>query len=583
MKKLFLAAVLISFASLSFSAPVSKDKIESQRKNRDTTMKILLKTGKFTELVREEKNTMRAATPGEKENGYILFSRDYTEPIYHNTVPVAKDVLLCKSFGSPGEYIPLTFSVYPLKDLKSAKVSSAGLSCGSEKIGAENFEFRTVWHMPKRSSPGMFTMKPWLLEKKDTLDIEAGEKLLWGAVNLGPTRQWWITVKIPEEAKPGIYKGTIEFSPANTKASSVPVEIEVLPIKLVSSKNFNMWFFDDPNINNEKILKSLKEHGLYGNFIGFTPKVSADGLDFESFDKFVAFLQKNGLNANIMLASESLSHQIASILKTQLHSASFASEGRRMIEKFNKQVKDKYKGSVDICYFGIDEPANSEDRRKALTPLIKWLKTIEGVKVAETLNSPEMYPLYGPYTDINMGYAKWSDLDRAFLASGKDKRLSLNSWIDSGSILRARLEPGLFPWKNNYSLMNMWSFSSSGGDPLNDLDSGDPDWCITGPCENDTEDIMPAVNYESIRKGIDDRRYVVTLEQVIEKAKGDPALTAKADAAKRLLDSCTFIGDKRDATWTALKDPEGYKIVDKFKRDVADKIIELEQGLNSKK
>ena len=112
---------------------------------------------------------------------------------------------------------------------------------------------------------------------------------------------------------------------------------------------------------------------------------------------------------------------------------------------------------------------------------------------------------------------------------------------------------------------------------LNDLDGGDPDWCLTGPCENDTEDIMPSVNYEAMRKGIDDRRYVVTLEQLIEKAKSNPELAGKAGAAKKLLESFGALIPDTRTTLAALKQEViSFEKLEVFKMEVANKIIELE-------
>ena len=122
MNKILICGLLLAFAGFSYSAAVSQEVIDKKRKDRDTTTRIIIKTGKFVEDVREEKDNIRAATSVENERGYILFSRNYSEMIFHNSVPTEKDGLKCVSFGSPGEYIPLTFSVYPLKDLRSAKV-----------------------------------------------------------------------------------------------------------------------------------------------------------------------------------------------------------------------------------------------------------------------------------------------------------------------------------------------------------------------------------------------------------------------------------------------------------------------------
>ncbi|MEI6845715.1 MAG: hypothetical protein WCK36_01550 [Candidatus Firestonebacteria bacterium] len=582
MRKVLLLILVTLFAVNSAAKTYTPAEVEKRRKSRDLTIKLLLKSGKYVEQKIDEKNTLRPATPEETEKGYILFSRDYCENIYHNTVPTVNDTAKCVSFGSLGEYIPLTLSVYPLKDLKAAKISSAGLFMGKEKIGPENFEIRNAWHMPKRYRPGIFRVMPWMLEKKDTLDLTAGDQTMWGVVTVGPTRQWWITVKIPEDAKPGIYKGNIDFTPANSKASAVPVELEVLPIKLVSPKNFNMWFFDNPDINNDNYVKSLKEHGIYGNAPSMRVTVTAAGIDFEGFCKFVDLAQSKGLNSNFMIDGEPMAKDIATALKTTLYSDVFNKQGSAMVDKFNKQVKEKYKETVKFSYFGIDEPGNSEERQRALTPLLKWFKAIDGVLITESLNNAEMYKIYGKYTDIQMSYANNPELDRVFLAD-KGKVLTLNVFIGTGNVLHARLEPGLFPWRSNFGSLNIWSFQSFGGEPLNDLDGGDPDWCITGPCENDTSDFMPATEYEGVRKGVDDRRYVVTLEQFMEKAGKDPKLTAKVEGGRNILkELVSLIPDTRPGLGAAMNDKNSKltnKKLEQIKRNIADKIIEIQDAL----
>ncbi|MEI6845714.1 MAG: glycoside hydrolase domain-containing protein [Candidatus Firestonebacteria bacterium] len=299
MKYFSLVLCLLLLAANCGAKPVGD--VDGKRRSRDLTIKLLIKSGKFVEDQLEVKNTLKEPTAEETARGYILFSKNYLEPVYHNTVPTAKDTLVCASFGSLGEYVPFTFAVYPLKDLKGARVSCKGLFFDKEKIDAENIEVRNVWQMPRRYRPGIFRIIPWLLEKKDTIDIPAGEKLLWGGVNLGPTRQLWVTVKIPEDAKPGLYKGNLEFSPANAKPSEVAVELEVLPIKLVSPKGFNMWFFDNPSIDNDIYVKSLKEHGIYGTTIGIEARVTGNGIDFDYFSGFVDKALKKGLISDLRL------------------------------------------------------------------------------------------------------------------------------------------------------------------------------------------------------------------------------------------------------------------------------------------
>jgi hypothetical protein len=559
--------ICVNFLQAKIRSPIEVEKLEAER---SLTTKLLIKSGKFVEQPIVEKNVLKTPTSQEKERGYIIFVRNYLDRIFHNTVPVEGDKQEIKTFGSPGEYIPITFAIYPLKELKGVTVKLNSLEYNGSKIGKENIDIRVARHMPQRirKTPAetIFKVIPWLLEKKDSIDLYAGEKTFWGNVVIGPTRQWWITIKIPEDAKPGKYKGNIEISSQSTKSFLVPVEIEVFPIKLVSPKGFNYWFWDDIDVNNDYHVNSLKEHGIYGYLISLnTPSIKGgSSVDFTSFDGEIEKWLKKGFNGSFML----MSTNIYLLGETN---------GRRVIESINNHVKEKWKGEIEVTYFGIDEPANSAERQKELMPLLKWLKSIPGVVTVETLNSPEMYKLFGEYTDICAGYGKWVDLDKSLISKGK--RVNVNIWIEGCSPMHARLESGLYPWKNKYFAVKIWSFKACGGDPLNDLDDGDPDWCLTAPLQENTDDIIPSINYECLRKGIDDRRYTVTLEELINKAKGNTELSNLVDSAQRLLDNfASRIPLTRDLI-SGFCEKISSEEIEKFKFDVAQKIVELQKAL----
>ena len=248
-----------------------------------------------------------------------------------------------------------------------------------------------------------------------------------------------------------------------------------------------------------------------------------------------------------------------------------------MITSINNHVKEKWKGRVELSYFGIDEPGNSKERQNALGPLLKWLKSIPGVTTMETLNGPDMYKLFGDDTDINMGYGSWPDVDKAFMAKGKI--LNISVWIDSGTRMRGRLTPGLYPWKNKYSATKVWSFKYCSGDPMNDIDSSTPDWCLTAPSQENTDDIIPSVNYECLRKGVDDRRYVVTLERLMVKAKGNAKAGRIVDSAQRLLDGFAAKVPLTTKEMSKFSDKMSFEELEKFKLAVAKKIVEIEQIL----
>ena len=57
-----------------------------------------------------------ALTPAEKERGYLLFHRPITDPVYPNSKPRDPERLeKLVAFAAPGEFEPLTFSIYPVR------------------------------------------------------------------------------------------------------------------------------------------------------------------------------------------------------------------------------------------------------------------------------------------------------------------------------------------------------------------------------------------------------------------------------------------------------------------------------------
>ena len=112
---------------------------------------------------------------------------------------------------------------------------------------------------------------------------------------------------------------------------------------------------------------------------------------------------------------------------------------------------------------------------------------------------------------------------------------------------------------------------------MNDIDSGAPDWCLTAPLQENTDDIIPTVNYEVLRKGIDDRRYIMTLERLMARAKGNPKAATIVDSAKRILDNFAVKIPETTKEIQKASDKISFDELEKWKMDVAKKIIELQQ------
>lgn len=177
--------------------------------------------------------------------------------------------------GSPGEFVPATFTLKPSNNV-TVEVEASDLIGTGGSIPAANIDIRTVkcwyqaggriWDISHKQ------LTPELLLKDDSLvKVEGGENYLKVSGNYihisspsgipgisdhptpsefpvqdadtlqpveipGQTnKQFWITTKIPEGTPAGVYSGTITISAAGEAGVTLQLTLEVLPIELEES------------------------------------------------------------------------------------------------------------------------------------------------------------------------------------------------------------------------------------------------------------------------------------------------------------------------------------------------------------
>lgn len=96
-----------------------------------------------------------------------------------------------------------------------------------------------------------------------------------------------------------------------------------------------------------------------------------------------------------------------------------------------------------------------------------------------------------------------------------------------------RFKAGFFFWKTGATGQYYWAYQSPRGNPYDDLDG--IDWCAAYPGDDGP---ISTIEWEALREGIDDFRYVYTLERAIARARegGSTDAVRLAKDAERLLD-----------------------------------------------
>ncbi len=172
-------------------------------------------------------------TPHERRRGYVVFVPSEFDGISLVRKPQREEVRMeVSAFATPGEYEPLTFALHALKDLHGVKVLLSPLRGeGGERISQEALDLRFVrcWAQRTTWNASTFYVIPELLEHFKALDIPAGL-----------TKQFWIMVHVPEDARPGLYEGEARVEPENAPPVTVKLRLRVLPFRLLKPRG-KIW------------------------------------------------------------------------------------------------------------------------------------------------------------------------------------------------------------------------------------------------------------------------------------------------------------------------------------------------------
>jgi hypothetical protein len=208
-------------------------------------------------------------------------------------------------------------------------------------------------------------------------------------------------------------------------------------------------------------------------------------------------------------------------------------------EKILQQIRDrtrqwlkfvKESGYPEPLFYGIDEAGGDVllGQRDAFKAIHE-----EGGKTAAALG-PGFFDLVGEY------------LDRAIVVKGCGRRelekvhqAGYKVWIYANPHYGQetpetyRRNMGLSLWKGGYDGHCGWAYQDGRGSCWDDFDSPSRDYLMTYPT---IDGIVPTIQWEGLREGVDDVRYLTTLLKFIEKAKAEKKTSLLAVEAKKWLD-----------------------------------------------
>jgi len=490
---------------------------------------------KFREVFHDPEGPAPQPTAAHEQAGYVLFAPHWMRKLFGNSVPLAGEVEAgLEASAAPGEYEPMTLAVYPLRTLGECTVTVGALRGPSgAAIPAESIEVRTVRLWPQipgqkgSSYADQFIETPEALEAGGTIDVVAGK-----------TREWWLTVQVPADAAPGRYAGAATFSPADGATSEVPISLEVLPVALREPEGYAFGMYWGPwrqaGMTEERVLAQLRDlraHNMNSVALDADATMSRgeDGgyrFDLEPVTHALELLKQHGFTAPIPWGYS------FPPLDTEFGSE----EHLRQVQAFVEHARAHFaaRDLPEVLWYPRDEPWSGE-RREQCKVLLQAIKQVPGARtyVTTRLDTAEEFD---PWLDVRTHTLSLSGgfdprvVRASAAASGDTYWWYTNACREYPDVMR--FKGGCFFWKTGASGQFYWAYQYPSSNPTSDLDG--IDWCAAYP---EATGPIPTIEWEGLREGIDDFRYLHTLELEIADARqtGSAAARALADEAEALL------------------------------------------------
>ena len=456
-----------------------------------------------------------------------LYVTDYLDEQVVQITPLGgKITTTARMFAAPGEYEPASFAVRPTERVEQMMMAATALRGPAGVIPAERVRVESVegFHGGDRNI---------LMGLGHAWDMPAYSRELF-----------WVTVHVPDDATAGTYRGAVNITSKGQRIGQLDVELEVLPITLVESPyalGYNYSSPKDPEVLAAH-LRDMWEHGMrtVGPLYNFHLPINDD--DTSELGQFLEAYKAAGYTQPVYFAAP-MSLTVSDLL-------GYGPIGSRRFQRKFLSVMRKLHAEVERHDVPVIFSVGDEFTNKGL-PGVEYGETLARLcyeELPEIVTTSDMngyleVTKMAPYLDVAAFNNGWDGADH----HNKGERLVNKDFIlevqKTGAIPwfvntgTGRFPYGFFFWKMaQYGVKGKieWYYN------LGDNESG-------SVVRTEGTQVWPTVAYERSREGIDDLRYLCTLEQAIADAPRRRAAPAAVTAAQNLVKQ---IGDSIVDNWT---------------------------------
>jgi len=491
----------------------------------NTHIRILRKMGKFNLLPAELPSapTNSIARTGKIKQTTLFIPAD-GKPLSHNWVPSQLEIdnLAINVSLARGQKTFATFGVFPTNELTGVQVSVSELKGRDGKtFPANKIRIYFLKHLIKSSDQYVFRPYPFGMQPMDK------------PINLhqGITYDFLIEIDAPELISSDIYRGKLTFSSGDL-ALEKEITVKLLNFTLLrpDAEKMNWGFYCSLNESSSADYRFMASYGL--NTI-----VIPAGLGAQYLAK-IREIRQAGIDGLLLIDVGGLDSQI----REERYSKQWEEQYKKVIVAFDKQMQEAGEAGK---YIGLicDEP-----RESMLNP---WNRTYNQMMIYHRLvgeAAPDIRRGANPMVDgpVSDAHPKglYADFAKCFemvmphywrpckniiqLARGNHK-CRLWSYNDGDN----RLAWGLHSWKAGLHGRTIYNYRpyTPNEHPLSPVYMGSREFdgrSFTGNYVVAWKDkIWGTITLLNMFEGINDYRYVYTLEKLIEQAPHDKKKFAK--------------------------------------------------------
>jgi hypothetical protein len=491
----------------------------------------------------------------DERRGCVGFVRDYMEDVYYNDTPRSGESgLPLRGAAFAGELEPLTLAVVPLRDLGDVTATVSDLVGPAGKIAASAVSVGYVSYRINRVTMqgSVYTIGPRLVIPDNRVAMPAGV-----------TRRFWLTVKVPPVAAPGLYRGNLALSAERGASCKWPIEFQVrdgsldavdIPAGPWGYSISLPWPDDDPVAGvyqrsmTERSLRKLREYG-FTTFSG-APTIHYRGfeqgrpsLDFSAADPMMDLAKELGFSAVVSYGSGVTGFNAYFQDTNQAQAAGFKEYSQFLKAVFQEIQKHAEQRRWIPAYYNLgDEPLGDD--------LVRSAENAEAYRAA--------FPVGPPYFTAASSFTGTDAQDPHFRLSKALHVVDWNNHDEAGvNLLHKfggkwafynggnRWTYGTYMYKAvrefGMQFRLSWHWNVVAGDPYYALDCREDDyaWCNTSP----DGQLIPSVHFEQLREGLDDYRRLLTLSRLIDQNREHAAARASRELITKRLASFR-LGDR---------------------------------------